>query len=125
MLRTLPFSGTCAAGSTAVLVSKRIRHPYSLIRIRASFAPGCEGLLSLRFYLSYDDEVPAAGPPSGVNILQELGATDYLIGDDQDRELQWQLNVPDSGTYLKVYAVNTDAFPHTISALLTLDLNNP
>jgi len=122
VLRTLPFVGTVAAAGETTLVSKRIGAPFMLRRIAVSFAPGCEGLVQLRFFLGMDPSSTASGYPSGTNLLQDLGQVDYVIGDDRRIVLEREVDVDWYGAYLKVHATNADAFEHTVDVTMTIDL---
>jgi hypothetical protein len=121
-LKTIPFFGTCLARGELTLVSKRIATPYQLHTLHVCFPAGTINLLAMRFYTSSDNEAPAAGAPNGVSILRDYGQVDYLIGDGTDKDLQHQVSVAEAGTYLKVYAVNTDFFDHVVDVQITIEI---
>jgi len=121
-LKTISFFGTCLARSELTLVSKRIATPYQLNELHASFPGGTLNLMSLRFYTSSDNEAPAAGAPNGVSILRDYGQVDYLLGDAIYKHLQHQISVAEAGTYLKVYADNTDFFDHAVDVQITIEI---
>jgi len=120
--KTIPLAGTCPARGELTLATKRIRPPFTVRRIRASFPPGCQDHLALAIYLSEDPTCPASGPPTGLSILQEYAATDTLKGDGETKDLETDLPQPLGGTWLKVYAANTDWYDHAVDVLLTVDL---
>jgi len=119
--KTVPLAGTCPARGTLVLATRRIGRPFILRRIRATFPPGCQGLLALAFYLSEDPTTPASGPPTGLSVLQEYSSTDTLTGDSDTKDLLTELEQPLGGTWLKVYAANTDYYDHAVDVQLTFD----
>lgn len=120
-MKTVSFNGTCTAGASKVLVSKHIGHPYKVTRIRARFAQGCNNTLKLAFYMSPDNDAPAAAAPNGMSMLQGYGQVDYVVGNDDTKDMPHTLTVRESGTYLKVYAQNSDAFDHTIDSQITIE----
>ena len=119
---TIPFHGTVAASSRKTLVSQRIDYPVRTLRIRASFAPGCNRLLRLYFFISQDDEAPTTALPSGFNIFAELGESVDIVGDDNEVILDHVSESLSGGIYLKVHAYNTDTYPHTIDAQVTIEM---
>ncbi len=118
---TLPFFGSVAAGGELTLVSSALIFPYTISLLTASFALGTNRTLQLRFFMSKDPTAPAAGMPTGLDLLSIYGQVPYLVGDDERKEFPHEIQVPESGTYLKVYAFNTDTFPHTIDAQIVID----
>ncbi len=121
-MKTVSFYGVCAATATLTLVSRRINQEYKIKEIAASFAPGADNLMTLRFFLAIDDQAPAAGAPSGVSMLQEHGQVDYVTGDDHVKKMKHEIVVKDRGSYLKVYAANADAFEHSVDVQITIDI---
>lgn len=119
-MKVVTFHGTCAAAASVVLVSQRISTPFKLKNISARFAQGCNNLLALRFYNGDDSDAPAAGPPNGISMLRDYGQVDYIVGNDDTKSLDHDLNVEESGTFLKVYAVNTDPFVHSVDVQMTI-----
>lgn len=120
-MKTVSFHDTCVAGSSKVLVSKRIGHPYNVTRIRARFAQGCNNTLKLAFYISLDDNAPAAAAPTGVSMLQDYGQVDYVVGNDDTKDMQHEVKMAESGSFLKVYGQNSDGFDHTMDAQITIE----
>lgn len=120
-LLTLPFSGSVAAGGELTLVSQFLNFPYTIRSLHASFALGANRTLQIRFILSRDPEAPATGQPTGNDLLSTHGQVPYLVGDDERKEFPHEIQIPDSGTYLKVYGNNSDAFAHTIDAQIVID----
>ncbi len=118
---TLPFFGSVAAGGELTLVSKLLAFPYEISHLIASFALGTDRTLQLRFFLSRDPEAPAAGTPSGDDLLSIYGQVPYLVGDDERKEFPHEIRVPDSNSYLKIYANNTDVFAHTLDAQIVIE----
>ncbi|MDH3348864.1 MAG: hypothetical protein OEM02_12305 [Desulfobulbaceae bacterium] len=119
-LKTISFYGTVSANSTKVLSSKRISRPYELEIIHASFALGINRTVQLYFYESFDDSEPTSAAPEGTNILAEYGQVSYITGDDERKSLDNHWQVDTSGSYLKVYAVNSDNVDHTIDVQLII-----
>ena len=77
--------------------------------------------MTLRFYLSDDDEAPTTGRPSGVSILEELGQVDYLTGEDEVVEIDHEIKVAHSNSWVKVWADNLDFNPHAVSVQIKID----
>lgn len=120
-MKTISFFGMCALSASKVLVSKHIGHPFMLKHISGRFAQGCNNLLKLRFYTSLDNNAPATGAPSGVSMLRDNGQVDYIVGNDDTKELKHELEVTEAGSFLKVYAVNSDTFEHSIDVQMTIE----
>jgi len=112
--RTVCFFGSCDALSSKVLVSQRISSPYIIAEIRASFALSTNRTLKLYFFVSQDPSAPAIGEPSGFNCLDEYGQVSYLTGDDELKTVKNNSLINVHPSWLKIYAVNSDAFNHTI-----------
>ncbi|GAI99935.1 unnamed protein product [marine sediment metagenome] len=102
------------------MVSRALIFPYTISLLVASFALGTDRTLQLRFFMSKDPTAPAAGMPTGLDLLNIYGQVPYLVGDDERKEFPHEIEVPDSGTFLKVYGNNTDAFIHTIDAQIVI-----
>jgi len=121
-LVTSSFHDTVAASSKKTLVSNKINLPFRTKRIRAAFAPGTERLLRLYFFISPDEEAPTTKPPTGMNVLTQLGPQAYIVGDDTIVDFQHELEQKVSGMNLKIYADNLDTYPHTIDAQITVEI---
>lgn len=120
-MKTVSFNGVCSARSTVVLTTPRITHPYKIVRIHCRFPVGCINELRLRFYTSPDDDVPSSGPPNGVSMLREYGHVDYVVGDGDSKSMDHDLDVAESNSWLKVYAVNDDYYDHAVDVQMTLE----
>lgn len=121
-LQTCSFHSTVAASSKKTLVSNKIDLPFRTKRIRAAFAPGCDRLLQLSFYISPDDSDPTIEAPTGDNIFAMLGPQTYIVGDDNIVDFVHEIDIAVAGRYLKVYANNTDTYEHTIDVQITLEI---
>jgi len=113
---TISFFGKVAANSKVTLVSKRITVPFELQRIRASFALNTNRTLRLEFFISPDKSAPTVKPLTGFSVLSESGQVDYLVGDDDMKEVPIRIAVKVAGMYIKVFADNQDSYEHTIDA---------
>lgn len=122
---TIPFKGICLANSELTLVSKRLNFRYITKKIIAAFALNTEHTLQIIPFLSYDPSSPTSGKPSGTSLFSPYGQIDYLSGDDEHEEHQHELVVSQVGTYLKIYANNTDSFSHTIDAQIQIQVYTP
>lgn len=119
-MKTVSFFGLCPARSTFVLVSQLITHPYLLRRVRASFSEGCYNLLRLEFLISSDDEAPSTGKPSGSSILSDYGQVDFIVGNSEVVDMGHEVEVPQGGSYLKIYADNRGYKAQDISVQMFL-----
>lgn len=119
--QTISFFGTVGAGLNLTLVSQRISLPFRTKKIRASFAPGVNRLMRLYFFISLDPEAPTLTPPQGVDILKAIGQVTYITGDEEFKEVPHEVLNISRGAYIKVYAVNADAFEHTIDCQVTIE----
>ena len=120
-LQTISFFGSVAASSKLTLVSQKISTAFKTKILRASFAPGVNRLMTLKFFISQDPSAPTTEEPQGVNILKQLGQTSYLTGDDEFKEFPHETVYPERNAYLKIYAENSDTFEHTIDAQITIE----
>ena len=120
-LQTISFFGTVGAGVNLTLVSQRISLPFKTKKIRASFAPGVNRLMRLYFFISLDPTAPTLTPPQGVDILKSIGQVTYLTGDEEFKEIPHEVLYSSRGGYIKVYAVNSDVFEHTIDCQVTIE----
>lgn len=121
-MKTVSFSGTCAARGEVVLCTPIITYPYVLRKVHCRFPIGCVDKLKLRFFVSPDDDTPSSGAPNGYSMLREHGQVDYILGDGDQKDLEHEVEVAESGTFLKVYAVNDDYFAHLIDVQMTLEV---
>ena len=122
--KTVAFYGSCTAGSSLVLCSKRIGKPFTLRRTRARFTLGTNNFMRLRFYFSRDEDTPSSGAPTGVSILAEYGQVDYIVGNNDTKDLENSFEVAQGGGYLKVYADNDDSFEHDVDVQMTIEFEN-
>jgi hypothetical protein len=120
--KTVSFGGTCAARSTAVLVSKRIMRPFALREIHVHFPLGCQNLVTLAFYASPDDEAPSTGGPTGVSLLADYGQVDWVRGDGVSKVMAHTVRFEAAGVWLKVYAANVDYYEHDIDVEMEIDV---
>lgn len=121
MIYPVPFDVTVDANSEKTVASSTIDYPYTIQRLRVAFRPGCEGKVQVKIFVSFDDSEPAA-EPSGYNILKNFGPVSYLVGDNEIIDLELGHYVKQTPTWIKLYCKNTDSYPHTISAVVVLDL---
>jgi len=121
-IKTVSFSGSCAARSKNTFVSKRISTPFRLSDIHATFSVGCENKLQLSFYISTDPSESTSAKPSGISILRDYGHVDYVIGNNTKKELKHNLVQKEAGSYLKVFAVNDDYYPHKIDVQIFIEI---
>ena len=119
--QTISFFGTVAAGTNLTLVSQRISQRFKTKLIRASFAPGVNRLMTLKFFISQDPTAPTTEDPQGTNILKQIGQVTYLTGDDEYKEFPHETIFDQRNAFIKVYAQNTDTFDHTIDAQVTIE----
>lgn len=121
-LATISFFGSVANAANKTLVSKKIGAPFIVRMIRASFAPGVNRTMTLKYFISSDDETPTTAEPNGVNILAQTGQAVYITGDDEFKEFAQETESQESNKYIKVYAENADAFSHTIDTQVTIEI---
>lgn len=120
--KTISFFGNAPAGSNTCLVSQKISTPYSVERIDASFALNTERKLLLSFYISQDNNPTATNKPAGFDILGEYGQVNYMTGDDEHKEARCNAICDTSNSFIKVFAVNTDGFDHTIDVQIEITI---
>lgn len=102
------------------LVSQHLTFAYTIENINVHFPLGAGNLVRVYLFLSLDPSSPTTGLPAGTPLLTWLSPNPYLLGDDCVITLPMSYNVLPRGTWLKAHIVNTDAFAHTISALLSI-----
>jgi len=95
--------------------------PFELRRICCRFPVGCVDLVKLRFYSSPDSDNPTAGPPNGLSMLADYGQVDYIIGDGDEKQMEHELEINHTSTYLKVYAQNDDYFAHLVDVQMYIE----
>lgn len=120
-MKTVSFFGQCSARSELTLVCPKITHGYKVKKIRAKFASGCVNKMLLRFYIAEDDEAPSTGAPSGTSMLRDYGQVDYVTGENDAKDMQHEVEQSEGGSYLKVYANNTDYYAHDIDVQITIE----
>ena len=116
------FAGTCPANSSLVLNSPLISRPFRGFRISASFALNQNRSLKLYFYVSSDNSTSTNLPLSGSNILRQAGQVFYLSGDDDTKRIEVDHYQREANYFLKLLAVNSDAFDHTIDCIVELEI---
>ena len=121
MKHEISFYGSVTTGANKTLVSQLLRFPYVVEKIRVKFALGHSATTQHRFFVSPDKEAPTGNVPTGRNILSQWGNVDYVVGDDDVLDLKDETHVVEKGTYLKVYASNSDSVTHTVNVIMTID----
>ena len=121
-MKTVSFSGTCTARAEKVLVSPFISHPFTIKRIHCRFPKGCDDKMKLRFYVSPDKDAPTSGEPNGSSMLRDYGQVDYILGDGDTKDMDHEVEMSEGGSYLKVWAVNTDYYPHLIDVQMYIEV---
>lgn len=119
--QTVSFFGTVGAGQNKTLVSQHIQVPFKTKNIRASFAPGVDRLMTLKYFISGDPSAPTTAQPDGTNILAQIGQVPYITGDDEFKNLEHETMSAVGSGYIKVYAENADVFDHTIDTQVTIE----
>jgi hypothetical protein len=119
---TIPFRGTVTAGSTAVLVSRRIDAPFRTLNFRLSFALNTNRTVDVRFVTAEDANATFAVANLQSDLFGDLAQNSLFFGDDQDIDIQHVVDVPRAGMYLKLVATNNDGFDHTIDSQITIEL---
>lgn len=123
--KTLAFAGTCSARSVLTLCSQRIMRPFRTLSFTIRFPAGCLNLMSIRFFAASDNEAPTTGKPSGISLLQDYGQVDYLRGEAIQITIRHQIEASPAGTYLKVFADNTDFYDHTVDVDIEIEVESP
>ena len=121
MLHPMQLVGTCPPLAQLCLVSQHITFAFRIKYCTVNFGPSTDYLLAVHLFLSLDPSTPTTFLPSGTPLLSWLGPNPYLLGDDCVVNFPLSIIVPTRGTWLKAHLVNADAFPHTITALLSLE----
>lgn len=121
MLHTISFVGTVAAGSTKVLSSKQINFPFTFMKLICSFALNQARTVQISFFHSHDAETPTTGIPSGSNLIQFLSQARYLVGDDDKKVLEANIESEDWPSWIKIYANNTDGSDHNIDCQVIIE----
>ena len=119
---TISFAGTVTAGTGLTLVSPRIASPFRVEKVLASFALNTNRTVQIKPFVAIDDAAPTTTEPSGINILEEFGQVNYVVGDDEQKEILQQFTNVTGGGYVKIYANNTDTFDHTVDVVVTISL---
>ncbi|KKN06079.1 hypothetical protein LCGC14_1080880 [marine sediment metagenome] len=119
--QTISFFGTVGAGANLTLVSQLITGRFKTSVIRASFAPGVERLMTLKYFISFDPSAPTTEQPKGINILQQTGQVPFITGDDEFKSLEHEVLQNERNAFLKVFAENADSFEHTIDTQITIE----
>ena len=77
--------------------------------------------MKLRFFIATDDQAPASGQPTGVSVLADYGQVDYIVGDDDEKDMNHDVLVDTGGSYLKVHAENDDFYDHAVDVHMELE----
>jgi len=120
--QTIAFSGSVDGLAKKTLVSQYITVPFKTLSVGAFFAPNTNRTLNLEFFVSPDASAPTAKPLTGTNVLAALGHVGYIAGEAERRKVSAEIGPFSAGQYLKVFADNTDTFPHTIDAEIEIEL---
>lgn len=121
-LLAVRFSGTVSANTNKTVVSQKMMRPFRLYKIIAYFALNTNRTLKLYFYISPDNSEPTSSPLTGSNILGEAGQVDYVVGDNDSKEMNQEFFSKTGNMYLKVFAENTDVFSHTIDVTMFIEV---
>lgn len=118
---TVPFHGTVDPNSEKTLVSQKLDFTYKTKLFRVSFPLNVNRTVRIRFFISSDKEVGTAVERLGDNPLLPYGAVSYVVGDDEIKDLPHEMKVLTAPTWLKVFAENLDAWPHTVDAEIFIE----
>lgn len=120
MAHALQVAGTCPPLAGLTIASQHITFAYRISMISVNFGPATDLLVHVHPFLCLDPSIPTAAQPAGNPLLTYLSQFPYILGDDDTFELPMDFLVETKGTWLKLWIVNADAFPHTVSAIFTL-----
>jgi len=121
MKQSIIFNGNCVANSELTLASERINFGFRLVKFVASFAIGTAKTLRIKVFVSRSEYKPDTGEPGGVNILGLFGEDPYVVGDDEQKRLEFDIRYRDAGYYMKVYADNKDNYDHTVDCYAVIE----
>ena len=122
--KSISFSGTVPAHGVLTVVSSRVMSRYRVKRLHVRFAPGCQGLVLVRLFVSSDDSAPASGAPGGASLLVDYGQVDYVRGDGETLVLEHDVPVDWGGSYVKVFATNGDFYPHSVDVVAEIEVES-
>ena len=117
---TVLFQGSVAASSVGYWASSRIPYAFVIDTVLVSWVIGTQRTLQIYILTAGDNNLPASGIPSGTNVIGGLGNSRYLVGDTQATEYPVYARVDTPGSFIKIYANNTDASAHTVDVMARL-----
>ena len=118
---TINFIDTVNGEHQKTLVSQHIQRAYKIKRLTATFAPGANRQLYLRFFISLDSTAPTTSQPTGTNILAQHSQQSYIIGDDCTIEFNLDVPYSERSSWIKVHANNDDSYQHSIIAAVEIE----
>lgn len=121
-MKVISFYGNSPARSGVTLVSPRIQSGYRVKKVVANFALGCQNLLKLHCFSSPDNWAPADEVPTGLNYFSDYGQVDYVVGDNIQLRLDHEVEIPERGSYIKIYGENNDYYDHAVNVQVTIEL---
>lgn len=119
---TIPFRGTVTANSSLVLVSQQIDAPFRTLHFSLRFELNTNRTVEAHFIVANDANADAAIVALQNDLFAQLAQHSGFVGDDQDIDLDHNVDIPTSNSFLKILIDNNDGFPHEIDAQITIEL---
>ncbi len=119
---TILLDGTVLSNAEKTLVSKRLPFYFKSHRFAVTFPLNTNRTVQATFFQSFDPSAPSSGKPLGTPIFAQLGAVEYMTGDDETVVVRHETVTFQAGAFLKLYLNNTDGFNHNIFAFAELEI---
>ncbi len=117
----LTFAGVVAANGELTIASRKLDFAYKVVSIRVTFPPGSGRLVKVYYIISKDPTIPSTGKPLGQSVLGQYSTDDYFVGNGELKKVECGVEVRQRGSWLKVYAVNSDSVVHVVDAQVVLE----
>lgn len=117
----IPFVATIGATTQLTLVSNRVPFKYRVISAEIVFRDDAANLLQIYILVSGNTNTSTTGVPPDPNVFSQYSPSPYFVGEGVIKKAECSVQAPDGYPYVKVHAVNLNAYAQTINATVTIE----
>jgi hypothetical protein len=117
----IPFTATVGVTTQLTLVSNRITFKYKVTAVEIVFRDDTANALQIYVLVSNNTNTSTTTVPPDLNIFSTYSATPYFVGEGSIKKAECSVLAPDGYPYVKVHAINLNAYTQTVNVTVTIE----
>lgn len=116
----IPFNGAVGANAQLTLLSSRITFKYAVVATEVVFRDDAANNLQVYVLVSNNQNTSTTNVPPDPNVFSQYSPSPYFVGEGTIKRAECSVEAPVGYEFIKVHAVNNNAYAQTINATITL-----